>query len=291
MPIVGKPIVERIMDAMFACGIENFILVVSPEDVDIVDHFRHPDQSHFRVRIVHQTERLGMADALSQGAPLIAGDFMLSACDNLVPLSDFHRVVDRWRSSPLHALLTAIPVSAEQVPSMGIVAMEGALVTKIVEKPSLKEASSNIASTPLYCFSPKILEYLPEVPASKRGERELQDAIQMVIDRDGGVEGLMLRDRMTLTNQNDLLKINMDYLKGVEEVRTDKVGPNSEFVPPLYIETGVTVGANCLVGPNVYVESGCELRDGAVVKDAVLLKGAVVKVGKKVQARVVSPKS
>ncbi len=288
MPIVGKPIVERIMDDMAACGIDDFFVVVSPGDTAIEDHFHAVRRSNFNVRIVYQPERLGMADALSQAAPLISGNFMLSACDNLVPLSDFRRVVNKWKSSPsLQALLTLIPVSADKVPSMGIVAMDGAAITRIVEKPSLEDAPSNIASTPLYCFSPKILDYLSEVPASKRGERELQDAIQMLIYRDGSVEGLMLTNRMTLTSPNDLLNINMHYLKGVDNVQTDKVGPNSNFVPPLYIESGVTVGANCTVGPNVYVESGCEIRDGAVVRDAVLLKGAVVEAGEKVELRVV----
>ena len=292
MPIVGKPIVERIMDDMAACGIYDFILVVSHEDNEIAEHFRDSGRPEFEVQIVYQAERLGMADALSYAAPLIFGDFMLSACDNLAPLSDFRRAVDRWQSSPsLHALLTLIPVSADKVPSMGIVAMKGASITRIVEKPSLEDAPSNIASTPLYCFSPKILEYLSEVPPSRRGERELQDAIQMVIDRDGAVEGLMLTDRMTLTSPDDLLNINMDYLKGVNNIQADEVGPNSRFIPPLYIESGVSVGANCSVGPNVYIESGCEIQDGAVVRDAVLLRGTVVEAGKKVESRVVSPES
>jgi len=46
---------------------------------------------------------------------------------------------------------------------------------------------SNISSLPLYCFSPRILDYLPEVRPSARGEYELQDAIQMLINRDGRV--------------------------------------------------------------------------------------------------------
>ena len=83
VPVLGKPLVERVMEDMHANGVEDFVLVVSPDDRDIVRYFRAESTIEADVRFVYQVERLGMADALRQAAPLIEEDFFLSACDNL----------------------------------------------------------------------------------------------------------------------------------------------------------------------------------------------------------------
>ncbi len=84
VPILGKPIVERVMEDFFANGIDDFILVVSTRDRHITRYFRHESKLEADVRFVYQPERLGMANALQCAAQLITDDFFLSACDNLI---------------------------------------------------------------------------------------------------------------------------------------------------------------------------------------------------------------
>ena len=83
-PVLGKPIVERVMEDLAALGVDEFVVVASPDDQELAHHFEQASELQARVRIVHQPERLGMAHALNCAAPLIRGDFILSACDNLV---------------------------------------------------------------------------------------------------------------------------------------------------------------------------------------------------------------
>ena len=84
MPIVGKPIVERVMEDIAAQGVADFILIVSPEDREIVDYFQTKSRLDVRVRFVEQPERRGMAHALGYAAPLVRENFILSACDNVM---------------------------------------------------------------------------------------------------------------------------------------------------------------------------------------------------------------
>jgi dTDP-glucose pyrophosphorylase len=86
-------------------------------------------------------------------------------------------------------------------------------VIRIVEKPSPERAPSTVASIPLYCFSRRILEYLPAVARSRRGEYELQDAIQMLIEGGGHVQGEMIAGRLSLTRPADLLAINRHVIE------------------------------------------------------------------------------
>ncbi|MFL5625120.1 MAG: glycosyltransferase, partial [Ktedonobacteraceae bacterium] len=72
--------------------------------------------------------------------------------------------------------------------------------------------TSNISSLPLYVFSPHILDFLSEVKLSARGEYELQDAIQLLIERRGRVTGVSTPSRVQLTNVADLLALNQHFL-------------------------------------------------------------------------------
>jgi NDP-sugar pyrophosphorylase family protein len=292
LPILGKPIVERVMDLLLVNGVDDFVLVVSPEDRDIVHYFRQESAFPAQVRFVYQTERLGMAKALQCAAPLITEDFVLSACDNLVTAADVGRLMAFWQTEPPpDALLTLMPVTRERISSTGIVALDGPWITRIVEKPAPEDAPSNISSLPLYVFSPRILPYLPEVVPSPRGEYELQDAIQMLIHRAGRVGGVMVERRLTLTNAADLLALNCEYLARPGEYpppESHSAGPDTQWVAPFYIERGAVIGTGCVIGPNVYVERECRIGDGVALRDAVVLRGATIAAGATVVNQVVA---
>ncbi|NBD36191.1 MAG: NTP transferase domain-containing protein [Chloroflexi bacterium] len=290
-PILGRPIIERVMRRLTRHDIDDFILVVSPDDREIVQHFSRTDIPG-QIRFVYQRERLGMAHALRCAAPLIEGDFVLAACDNLVPARDVGRLLARWQEDEqFNALLTLMPVEPERLGSVGIVERDGPWITHIIEKPAPGEAPSNISSVPLYIFSPQILDDLDETPLSPRGEYELQDAIQRLIDEAGRVSGIMIEQRATVTNADDLLAMNLEFLARDHQsplMTPLEVGAGTRLIMPLYIEAETTIGIDCTIGPNVVIEHGCRIGDGATIRDALLLRGARVPAGATVVNRVVA---
>jgi NDP-sugar pyrophosphorylase family protein len=292
LPILGKPMVERVMEDLTANGLNDFILVVSPDDRYITRYFRNESQVDADIRFIYQPERLGMADALLRAAPLIEGDFILSACDNLISAGHVGEMLRRWNIEPRpNAVLTLMPVEQEAVSSTGIVELRDDWIVHIVEKPHPEAAPSNVSSLPLYCFTTRILDYLGEVPRSARGEYELQDAIQMLIDRDGRVCGVFTSIRLTLTSPADLLAINHHYLiagDGRPQLAPLAVGPGTHLVTPLHIESGTVIGAGCTIGPDVYIERDCRIGDGVTIQHAVLLRQSVIADGLQVLDQVVS---
>jgi UDP-N-acetylglucosamine diphosphorylase / glucose-1-phosphate thymidylyltransferase / UDP-N-acetylgalactosamine diphosphorylase / glucosamine-1-phosphate N-acetyltransferase / galactosamine-1-phosphate N-acetyltransferase len=292
VPILGKPIVERVMEDLQASGVDDFVLVVSPDDRYISRYFRRESTIAADVRFVYQPQRLGMANALQCAAPLISDDFILSACDNLISGGHVANMMAAWQAAPRpNGILTLMPVEPDRLGSVGIVELDGPWVTRIVEKPPPDEAPSTISSLPLYCFTRRILDYLDEVPLSPRGEYELQDAIQMVIERDGHVRGLLVERRLTLTSPADLLDINRHYLLNGQDkpqLAPFTVGPNTQLVTPLRIEAGTVIGQDCVIGPNVYIERDCRIGDAAVIRNAVLLRESSVAAGAHIQDQVVS---
>ena len=292
LPILGKPIVERVMEALIQNGVDDFVLVVSPEDRYITSYFQRDSRIEADVRFAYQTERRGMADALECAAPLITGDFVLSACDNLLPEAEITRVLLAWQGSPVaNAVLTLMRIPPEQISSSGIVDLHNGWVTSIMEKPNPEEAPSDIASLPLYCLPQIILDYLSEIKPSPRGEYELQDAIQMLIERQGSVRGVMVSKRLTLTRPADLLEINRVYLvegNNQPQLQPQTVGPNTHLITPLHIEAGTLIGADCTIGPNVYIERDCHIADGVRIHDAIVLREAIVPPRAEIADQVVS---
>jgi NDP-sugar pyrophosphorylase family protein len=292
VPVLGKPLVERVMEDLHVNGVDDFVLVVSPEDRDIIRYFRFESTLKADVRFVYQVERLGMADALRKALPLLTDDFVLSACDNLTSAEYVGQMLAAWNSEPRpDAVLSLMPVARNKISSTGIVEMDGEWIVRIVEKPSPEEAPSNVSSLPLYCFGQSILECLPAVKLSPRGEYELQDAIQMLIEREGRVRGVFVQRRLTVTGPRDLLDINRLYLLSGDDrpqLAPYTVGPNTRLITPLRIESGVVIGADCTIGPNVYIERDCQIGTGSYLRDVVVLRDVQVPAGSRIVDQVVS---
>ncbi len=284
LPVLGRPIVERVIESIYVHGVNDFVMVVSEDDQEIRRYFEHECRLPVRFQFATQTERRGMADALRCAAPFIHDSFILSACDNLVNAEHVGALLACFNyGSPANGALTLMRIPESQLGKTGIVEIreDGAQieVTRIIEKPRPEEAPTNIASLPLYVFSPRLLDLLPEIQLSKRGEYELQDGIQMLIEREGGVRGIFIQSRLQLTGPEDLLAINRHYLmSGLDrpQLAPYSVGPGTQLITPLRIEEGTVIGPNCVIGPRVYIERNCRIGTGVTIKDAVVLREAII---------------
>jgi len=122
------------------------------------------------------------------------------------------------------------------------------------------------------------MKYLPKVSLSGRGEYELQDAIQMLIDEYGPISGVEINHRYNLTSLDDFLNINLDFLKkmGSKSVIYSKV-PKGTIKDSVYISGNVVIDNGCIVGPNAFVEEGVIINKGSILSNCVVLKDKVIK--------------
>lgn len=283
LPILGKPMVARVLENLIDNGVNDSIIVMSPKDQEIIEYFKGGDYMGAGVRLVQQSFPFGTADALHQAAPFIKGDFILTACDSLFTQKDTCRLITYWSEHQgLDGLLSLRNVEPRAVVNFGIVELNGESIVRIIEKPALEDAPSETASLPIYCFSQRIIDYLPQVNPSPRGEYELQDAIQMLIDDGGKVRGINVEDRLNLTSAADLLEINLHYFRRNQNpfvVDTGAVGSRTQFAPPVKIENGTTIGTDCSIGPNVYIERDCFINDQVTLRETVVLRGTTLAKG------------
>jgi NDP-sugar pyrophosphorylase family protein len=298
LPIAGKPMVERVLEMLSRGGVERFIVVAHPDDDSLIGLFSRPPWAS-RIQLAYQEQRLGMAHAIECAVPLVReGDapaFVLASCDNLYPEGHVAALIARQREDEMDAALTLLWVQPEQASATAVVVLRDGWVTKIIEKPRPEELPSYdgraeaLGAPALYVLSNRVLDYLPRVLYSPRGEREFPDALRLLIEDRGRVGGLAVRERVTLTCPADLLAINHYFLRhdpACATVEADLPGDSSLF-PSVRVEAGVDLGAGCCVGPEVYLETGCSVGAGAVLRQAVVLRGATVGAGAVVEGAVV----
>jgi bifunctional UDP-N-acetylglucosamine pyrophosphorylase/glucosamine-1-phosphate N-acetyltransferase len=196
-----------------------------------------------------------------------------------------------YQKQKANATLSLMKAPPAMISRTGIVEINDGKITRIVEKPTPEEAPSDIASLPLYVFSAKLLDYLSQVEPSPRGEYELQDAIQMLIEQEGNVTGVITESRLQLTNATDLLALNRHYLTtggDTPQLAPQSVGQHTHLITPLRIEENTTIGPGCVIGPRVYIERDCHIGADVLIKDAVILRDTVLEDGRQVVGEVVS---
>jgi NDP-sugar pyrophosphorylase family protein len=170
----------------------------------LISHINENFSQRFTLRFCHQKETLGSANALSStraaarkytstGRPLLisATDYPMPT-DYLLELSRFHESHDADISVSLRK------ISAAKAPhGSRIVESDGELL-RIVEKPEDQADGPIIAASLIYIVPPAVFDYADKCPRSKRGEFELPEVINMMIDRGFRAKGFLQQDLIDL---------------------------------------------------------------------------------------------
>jgi NDP-sugar pyrophosphorylase family protein len=289
VPVLGRPLVEWAVLPFVKNGIRDFVFVISPDDKEITTHFSERTSLEITARFVVQRERLGAAHALGIAAPVLSDRFVVSACDSLVDEAHVRTLLEVGDGPD--AVLSLLEVEPELVSRSAAVSLDGNNIRRIVEKPEVKDAPSRTVSLPHYIFSPRVLDLLPRLEASQRGEFEIPDAIQKLIDDGREVVGVRARERRQVSSPRDLLTLTQQmFSRGLAPSPIDatSVGGGMTIVEPLLVERGVVLGDGCEIGPEVFLESGCHIGRGAVVRRSVVLRRGRVASGDTVEDRVVT---
>ncbi len=292
MPVAGKPMVGRVLDRLIQNEVSDLIVVTGPGDHEIRRYFQELSLPGISLKWVVQPVPLGMAQALSLAAPYLGESFLVTSCDNLTPVSHVANLLATHQSRKANATLSLMKMDSGSKALGSTVKFDQGQVRRIIEKPAPNEILSRITSLPLYIFSPQLLDCLSDVSLSPSGEYELQDAIQLLIERKGKVAGVFTPSRMQLTQADDLLALNRHYLsrhQGPPYLPPDCIGSGTQLTPPLGIEPGTTIGSHCTIGPDVYIESNCTIGANVLLQDAVILRDTQIEDRQVIVGQVLAP--
>lgn len=170
----GKPILEIILKQLASTGITEVVIVVHYLKEKIIDYFEDGSKLGLSIKYVEQKEMKGSADAVLQAEPHITGKFICIACDSLFENELLQKIV-KCNSD---GLFTCREV--EDGRRFGILVTNGKKVTTVIEKP--EHPPTNLANFSVYLFPLKIFQACKEIEPGLKGEYQIVDAIQKLID-------------------------------------------------------------------------------------------------------------
>ncbi|MCP2727420.1 glucose-1-phosphate thymidylyltransferase [Limnofasciculus baicalensis] len=291
VPVANKPILWYGIEAIVAAGITDIGIIISPETGDEVKNKTgNGDRFGANITYILQDQPAGLAHAVKIAQPFLGDSpFLMYLGDNLVE-SNLDLFIEQFTSRNLDALTLLCQVPNPS--AFGVAKIdENGRVLQLVEKP--KVPPSNLALVGIYLFSPAVHNAIANIQPSPRGELEITDAIQYLIDEPKKVEARQVDGWWLDTGKkDDLLEANRIILDTrLEAAVKGEVDEQSQVIGRVQIGLGskiinctvrgpVIIGndcylENCFIGPYSSVADNVTLID-ADLEHSVILQGAKV---------------
>jgi UDP-N-acetylglucosamine diphosphorylase/glucosamine-1-phosphate N-acetyltransferase len=285
LPLANKPILEHLLTEMKGAGIGEFIFIVGYFDEQIRDYFGNGANWGVDIQYYNQRVQRGTADALRQVEGLVKDRFIMVNGDVIINHTDVQRLLK-------HDDNVMSVIELPDVTGMGVIEIADGKVIRIHEKSA--SPPTNLANAGVYLFDQEIFDAIEKTGKSPRGEYEITDSIQFLIDSSKSVSFQVINEWLDLTYPWHLLSANEKHLSTLEprnagEVEANvvlkgvvSIGQGTVVRSGSYIVGPVVIGQKCDVGPNCYIRASTSIGNGCHIGAAVEVKNSIIMAGSKI---------
>ena len=285
LPIAGRPIIEHLLLGFKEAGISDFLLVIGYHGEIVRDYFGDGRRWGMNIDYVIQRKQLGTADALKMVERLVSAKFLIANGDVIVKKEDIAALAAR-------DVNTMGLVKKENAAGVGVVEVEDNKIVRIYEK--MENPPTQLVNTGIYFLTSEIFSAISATPQSPRGEYELTDSLQLLIDRGTTVSYHILDYWLDLSYPWDLLQVSEELMARLEPQNLGEVEGGATLKGPISIGKGtvvrsgsyivgpVIIGENCDIGPNCYIRPSTTIGDSCHIGSSVEVKNSIVMRGSKV---------
>jgi glucose-1-phosphate thymidylyltransferase len=260
VPVANRPVLFYGIEAMAQAGIAEVGIIIAPETGDEIREAAG-DGSRFGVRITYivQDEPAGLAHAVLTAEAFLGSDpFVMYLGDNLLQ-GGIDDLVTAFRTNEPDALILLTPVPDPE--HYGVAELDGDRVVALAEKP--EDPRTDLALVGVYMFTSLIHDAARAIAPSPRGELEITDAIQHLVDSGRRVEPHVVKGWWKDTGRlDDMLEANrliLDTIAG----RVEGELVDSQCDGRVIIEPGARLERSTVRGPAI-IGSGARLVDAYV---------------------------
>ena len=255
VPVANKPVLFYGIEALVEAGVTEIGIIIAPETGDEI-RAAAGDGSAFGAEITYivQDSPAGLAHAVLTAKDFIGDSpFVMYLGDNLLR-DGLKGLVSTFREHAPDALILLTPV--EEPEHYGVAELDGERIVRLIEKP--KDPPSNLALVGVYLFSPLIFAASEALEPSWRGELEITEAIQALIDDGRTVQSEVVRGWWKDTGQlADMLEANRLVLEEIETDLQGEVDEGSRVEGRVIVEPGATLTRSVVRGPAVIGADAC----------------------------------
>ncbi len=272
LPVANQPVLEYCLDNLIKNGITEIGIVMHPSQVGISALIGNGARYGAKVEYIHQHEQKGISHAVKQAEAFIGNDlFILLLGDNLIA-ENVETLIHSFQQNGSNGSILLSPVPNPQ--DFGIAEIQGNDIVGLAEKP--KKPKSNLAVIGAYLFDSNIYQAINSIAPSARGEYEITDAIQWLIDHQYPISYTITRklysdvgtvDRWLEANEWMLEhKLNQQIIIGKQSIVE-----NCSFIGPVIIGENCVL-KNAVIGPYVSIQNECQIENCKMERSILLEK-------------------
>lgn len=272
LPVVGRPLIARVMDDYYQAGARRFTVVVGETDGSVVTWLQTHWHADAALAFAPQGHLRGTASTLFAVRHLITGPFLLTSFD-ILAAGHAAALLGSFDAYPRDAAVLSL--SAAETGMRGgtnVLLNPRGHVLMITEEP-LEATQHGLTALPIYALTPLVLDYLDRVTAEAgSGQHRLTVALQAMIDDGLLIGGLQTGAVQHVDSPPALLAASCALLSQQRHPALWSSLPLSVKVAnSVTVDPGVQVGEGAMLGPNVYLERGTTVGERAMLHDAIVL--------------------
>lgn len=267
LPIVGRPLIGRVVEAVAETGITELGVVVGYR-AELIEKALG-DMRGVRIDFIKQEQQLGTAHALLSASGFLSGEERFAVVYGDVTL-DASELSGLIRESVRGFDGGLIGVETWEAARFGVIEERGGILSRVWEKP-METRGIALVNAGVYVLPAEVLEYSRRLSPSPRGEYELTDALNLLAE--AGRRLLVKRGDakhwLDVGRPGDLLRANLIYLERL--AGSHGTGPDN---PPSYIGDA-RIGSDVEITRSVVLD-GAWISDGAHVENSLVMEGAEI---------------
>ncbi len=274
LKIANKPMSQFALDDIKNSGINEIAIVIGdvyPEKVK--EYYGNGSKFGVQITYVFQDKPRGISHAIGLCKEFIGNEkFVVYLGDNIMR-KNLNEFVEKFSSSSHDCMILLSEVNDPS--RFGIAEFTDNKISKIIEKP--KNTNSNLAVIGIYFFTEKIFQIIEKLKPSQRGELEITDAIQILLEEGYDIDYERVtgwwKDTGTpedIIHANKLILESLDNYNYSSKNRNFQgkvlIGKNSSLSEDCSIYGPVMIGDNCEIGPNVRLGPNTSIGNKVVLK-------------------------
>lgn len=275
IPIANKPILYYAIEAAVKAGIKEIGIVHNGDSQEVPDYVGDGSKWGVRITYIPQAEPGGLAQVVALGEKFIGKEkFVFYLGDNMV-VTDLKQFIDKFERDGSNCFLTLAKVKDPE--RFGVPEISGGRIVRVEEKPRVPKSQYAVAG--IYLYDHHIFEAVRNIKPSARGELEISDAHQYLIDHGKKIGYAEITGWWKDTGKpTDLLEANRLILDNMGLRIEGEIDRTSDVAGKVVIEKGTKIvkskvrgpaiiGKDCLI-ENSYIGPFTSIGDRTQVKDS-----------------------
>ncbi len=260
VPVANKPVLFYGIEALRDAGVKEIGIVVGDTKEEIMAAAGDGAAWSLKIHYIEQEAPLGLAHAVKISEDFLqGGPFVMYLGDNILK-SGIVTLVKEFEERKPNSMILLTEVPNPQM--FGVAELRDGRVVRLVEKP--KKPMSNLALVGVYLFDSHIFEAVKAIQPSWRGELEITDAIQYLVDKGYNVQPHLVSGWWKDTGKiEDILEANRLILEGISGKCEGAVDRESRINGQVVIEKSVNLKNSIIRGPAIIGE-GTEVADSYI---------------------------